>query len=75
MKILLSYLTLFASVTLGVAQNQIEVEGNVNSTVDLIKSTVNYSGNHDVIAIEGSSVTNPGFGIGGKFLVGIEVSR
>ena len=52
------------------SQVQLEVDGNPSLQEDLIISQVNYNGSQDVKAIIGHSVTNPGFGIGGRFTGG-----
>lgn len=46
---------------------KLEVQGNSNVTAGVFYSKTNYSGNSDVVAVEGSSVPNNGWGIGGRF--------
>lgn len=48
--------------------NKLHVEDN--TTVNVINSETNYVGNTDVRAVNGASVTNPGWGYGGYFTGG-----
>src|SRR5687767_10643472 len=50
---------------------RLDVQGNAASTSLInFNSKVNYVGNLDIRAVEGYSITNPGYGIGGKFTAG-----
>ena len=50
---------------------RLDVQSNPASTIGInINSKVNHVGNADIRAIEGTSVTNPGYGIGGRFIGG-----
>jgi len=50
---------------------RLDVQGNpANSSFVNINSRVNYAGNVDIRSVEGRSVTNSGFGIGGRFTGG-----
>ncbi len=60
---------LIASISLS-AQVNIEVEGSTTEVDNLITAQVNYSGSQDIRAIVGHSITNPGFGIGGRLTGG-----
>jgi hypothetical protein len=48
----------------------LHIEGDVNSTDNLLYSRVNRVGNSDIRAIEAHSISNPGYGIGGHFTGG-----
>src|SRR5687768_7170386 len=49
---------------------RLDVRGDPSLTSTIINSKVNYVGNLDILAVNGTSVTNPGFGIGGQFTGG-----
>jgi hypothetical protein len=50
---------------------RLDVQGNAsNSSLVNVNSRVNYAGSADIRAVDGYSVTAPGFGIGGKFTGG-----
>lgn len=48
----------------------VRVEGNADSTGNIIHAQTNYSGFADVRAFKGESITTPGYGIGGEFIGG-----
>lgn len=50
--------------------SRLEVQGVSTSTANIITAQTNYIGNTDVIGVNSLSVTNDGYGIGGKFTGG-----
>lgn len=50
--------------------SRLEVQGLSTSTANILTAQTNYVGNTDVIGVNSYSVTNDGFGIGGKFTGG-----
>ena len=55
----------------GTPSYRLDVQGNpLSLSLININSRVNYVGNQDIVAVNGTSITNPGYGIGGKFTGG-----
>lgn len=46
---------------------KMEVKGATGNNEHIVTATSNYSGNSDIRAFNGESITNPGYGIGGNF--------
>lgn len=55
--------------------SKFEVQGDASAATNIINSESNYTGNTDVRAVRGYSITNPGYGIGGEFIGGYMGAR
>ena len=65
---------IFAQLNVGVGtttpQSRLDVQGDPASLQTVIISKVNHVGNNDLRAVDGTSITNPGYGVGGRFTGG-----